>query len=419
MNSQKNRRSRIWVLVFAFLVQFSQSAAFNAVNSHIVSYGSFLGMSAMHSGILTGLTFVSSLLTRPVAGPLQMRFDRRKILITVFIAGILLQSGYLFIHNPTAVVIIRFFGGMQAATFSSLAFTIAAENLPPDLLVQGLGIFGLAPAIGGAVGPAAAARLFSRTASGMGRAAGYQRVFLLAEGLLAVGFAASLLMAPQPPVGAPGETDRKWYQNITERRVFWPAVIILLVFMPYTVLNSYIVPYVEERGLPGISYFFLVFAGSITGSRPLANNMEKRRGIRTTLLIGLGIFAFALIGLCFARDLPMVLILAVLAAAGFGCTQPGCQALAIQSVHPGRKPLAVTGHYIGIDIGSAAGPVLFGGMVYPMTGSYGQMFLLSSIPLLLAAVVLYFYWPSFCERREEYFRLQAFLLTAPGSGRLR
>ncbi|MBQ5950552.1 MAG: MFS transporter [Lachnospiraceae bacterium] len=407
MERQKPEKRRLRAVVFAFLVQLFQNIAFGAINSQIAGYGSYLGMSAMLAGILTGMTFVSSLLTRPVVGPLQMRFDRTKILAAVFAAGIVLQSGYLLVRDPRAVAVIRFFGGMQGAAFSSIAFTIAAENLPADHLVQGLGFFGIAPAIGGAVGPAAAAWLFSRTAQTAGRGAGYRNVFLLAVVFLALGLIAALLIGPQHPARREGEAPRKWYRNISDRRAFWPAVIILLIFMPYTLLNSYMVSYAESLGLHGISYFFLVFAAGIIGSRPLANRLSVVWGVRAAVLTGLGMFALALAGLSVSRSLASLLVFAVLAAAGFGMTQPGCQTLAIQSVHPAEKPLGVTAHFIGIDIGCIFGPVLFGGAVYTLTGDFGRAFLLAAVPLVLAAAVLLLYWPVFCKRREEYLRLAA------------
>ena len=95
----------------------------------------------------------------------------------------------------------------------------------------------------------------------------------------------------------------------------------------------------------------------------------------------------------------MFLFGGVLAAVGFGSSQPTIQTMTLLSETPLRRGVATNTMYMGTDLGLFLGP-LFGGLVY--AGSdYSVMYVSGSIPIVLSVVCLVIAFPIHKRRLAE------------------
>ena len=129
-------RNFICILSTAFML----SIAHFSINPLVASYALHLGASAFIMGLLTGLFFGVALSMRPVSGPVITKYDKRKLMILVFIIGGVANIGYALFDSISAFIIFRLIHGLQYALVGSLTMTLAGDNLPREKMASGMGI---------------------------------------------------------------------------------------------------------------------------------------------------------------------------------------------------------------------------------------------------------------------------------------
>jgi MFS family permease len=130
-----------------------------AVNPLVASYAKYLGAGTQLMGFLTGMFFGVALAIRPVSGPMITKVDKRKLIIAVFALGAIANLGYASFQTIPLFVAFRFVNGVQYSFVGSLIMTLAGDNLPPEKLASGMGVYGIGGAVGTAVAPAVAIKL--------------------------------------------------------------------------------------------------------------------------------------------------------------------------------------------------------------------------------------------------------------------
>ncbi|MDR3277272.1 MAG: MFS transporter, partial [Oscillospiraceae bacterium] len=125
-----------------------------AVNPLVASYATdILGQGPRVMGLLTGMFFGVALAMRPVSGPMITKVDKRALLIAVFALGSAANIGYALFQTVPLFVTFRFLNGVQYSFVGSLIMTLAGDNLPPEKLASGMGIYGVGGAVGSALAP--------------------------------------------------------------------------------------------------------------------------------------------------------------------------------------------------------------------------------------------------------------------------
>lgn len=105
------------------------------------------------------------------------------------------------------------------------------------------------------------------------------------------------------------------------------------------------------------------------------------------LVPGLLVFALSYVVVALARNLPVMLLGAALAALGFGASNPTIQTLCIRTVEPERRGVASNTQYFGIDLGYFLGPFL-GGMIYSRS-DYSVMYLCTGVIPQIVCLILF------------------------------
>jgi MFS family permease len=91
------------------------------------------------------------------------------------------------------------------------------------------------------------------------------------------------------------------------------------------------------------------------------------------------LFAVSFIIIGFGKSIGTMLAGAVIAAIGFGSSQPALFSMCIQSETPLRRSVASNTIYIGMDLGLFIGPII-GSIVYE---KYNYSVMFKSVPLLV------------------------------------
>ena len=322
----------------------------------ITGFSESVGASAALMGVIGGLMNLCSLFCRPLVGNLADRLSKHR----VSTAGAALMSlaclGYILSSHPAGIVAFRIINGVGFACCSVCMSTWMSSLLPREKVGSGMGIYGMMNALGMAVAP------------GIGVAV-YQRLGYHAAFAIALVFSLSTLVIvqfvrdkgePELPAAGEGRTDQPALQ-IADPKVLPIAGIIMLFAIPYCATQSFLVSYVEARGLAvSVSLFFPLYAVALLILRLTLKGLFDRLPFGY-FLAGSALSALGGIAALAAMSNDLVMLLAaVLMAGGYGIMCSVCQSTAILLAGKGRRGLANSTYYIGLDLGMTLGPVLGG-----------------------------------------------------------
>ena len=369
----------------------------SSVNPLVASYTKYLGTSVQVMGLLTGMFFGVSLAMRPVAGPATTKLDKRMLLIFVFALGCTANVGYAMFHSVPMFVFFRFLNGVQYSLIGSLIMTLAGDNLPKNKIASGMGIYGIGGAVGTAVAPSIGITLLNFGTKLRGESFGFTLVFLFAALILGLAIIPSCILSPDRKSKAEVASTGAWYKNIFTMYALPITIVMLLLMTANSLYNTYIVEYAKELGITGANTFYLVLACTLAVTRPLSGYITDKFGIKKIMFPAMTLYALSFLIVGFSKSLPLILLGAVIAAIGFGSSQPTLQAMCIQSVTPLKRGVATNTLYIGIDLALFGGPFL-GSVVYGLD-SYATMYKTAAIPVVLAIIGFAVVLPIYNRRR--------------------
>ena len=345
----------------------------------ITGFSETLGAGGAFMGFIGGLMNLCSLICRPVVGNLADSLSKYRFTLLGGIMMITAAAGYMFAPNTGVIVAARIISGVGFSCCSVCLSTWMSQLLPKEKVGSGMGLYGAMNALSMAVAPAIGISIKNRI--------GYRAAFFAA-----LIFAAAILVClffirdSGLPAGAK-EPEKKAFAVLDVNAVPY-ALVILCFSIPYCATQSFLVRYVETRGLPvTVSLFFTIYAIFVLVLRMSLKSLFDK--VRFLYFLIAGNISALLCMICL-RDLHnMVLMTAAsfFMAGGYGLMCSICQSHAILAAPDDRRGLANSTYYLGLDSGMAFGPML-GGLVYgslPIEHFYS--FFMVMVPLCL---VLYF-----------------------------
>ena len=377
----------------------------NAASTLISSYTTYLGAGPRLMGLLTGLFFGVALAMRPVAGPVTTRINKRWLMIIVYAMGIVVNLGYALFHSISGFFLFRLINGVQYAFIGSLGVTIAADSLPPEKMSSGLGIYGAAGAIAQSVAPRIGIWLRGLGISAGNTDLGYTYVFLFSSAIMAIAVIPSAMLRSDHKEAVKAESVGKWYQTIISRHAILPSIIMMLLFMAFSIPSSYMVNFGEEISVADVGVFFTVLALVMLVSRPLFGTVSDRLGVMKVFVPGAAIYAIAFFSIGKANTLTLIVIGAVLSGLGYGAAQPVLQSLVMQIEPKKRRPVASNTMFVGMDLGFFFGSII-GGFIRD-AATYRAVMLFGIVPAGLAVVLFLIGWPAASRRMVEVRQMEA------------
>jgi len=322
------------------------------INPVIAGFATNAGASSILAGVIAGAMNLTALVLRPLAGNLTDRVSKYKLTLAGGLLILVASLGYTFTTSVALIMVFRVINGLGYTLCSVCMATWMAALLPADRIGSGMGIYGLASALGMAVGPAISVYLYQHYS--------YQSVFWVASA-----FSVLLLIVIQF-VGNHGvpipthQTTAKKFQFV-QPKVVPLAAILLLFSLPYFATETYIVSYIAHRhfAVPA-GAFFPAYAIILLIMRLVLRDAFDKVPFKRFFWLGLGFNLLGLIGLTDLNNWFMLLLGAFGFAAGYGLMFSICQAKALTLVPASDHGLANSTFYIGVDLGMSGGPMLAG-----------------------------------------------------------
>ena len=380
-----NMKQRIYSkdIILVLAASFFYMASPMLVTPLITGFSGSIGASVGLMGLIGGLMNLCSLFCRPLVGNLADRISKYRLSLAGAALMALACVGYIAANHPVLVVLSRIVNGVGFACCSVCMSTWLSNLLPRNRIGSGMGFYGMMNALAMAVAPAIGVNLY--------QALGYHAAFVVA-----LVFALAVMLTIQfisdkglPTVAAPEKGAPRAGLQLADRKVLPVALIIMLLTMPYCATQSFLVSYIEARQLAvSVSLFFPCYAAALLVLRFALKSLFDRLpfwifllGSSASALIGIGLLALV-------QNNVMLLTAAVFMAGGYGIMCSVCQSTAILLAGPGRRGLANSTYYIGLDLGMALGPVaggfLFGNLDLHL---FYPVFLLT-VPLGLAVYLV-------------------------------
>ena len=396
----------IWNKTFicVFVAQAFLSLSQGSVNILIARYaGESLGVSPVVMGNLVGLYFGVALAMRPVAGPLQTKLDKRKLLIAVYLTGGIVNLGYAFFNTTAAFATFRVIQGIQYGFMGSLIMTIAVDSLPQERMASGVAMYGLGGTIMQAIAPNIGLWLRDMGPklrdSAEGLTLGYRMAFVFAASILALALIPLIIMPYKKASKEEIASTGAWYKNIISKHTLPITLVVILAGTANSGYRSFLDAFANEVGIRNIGLFSTTTALVMLFARPLSGWIMDRHSMKKVLPIGMAFIGVALVVISNSRTLPVILIGAALASFGNGFVTPGLHAMCVQTEGPNRRAVATNTLYAGIDLGQYMGPV-WGGIVVARY-DFSVSILSGIIPLFLAFIFFLIFVPGWTRRKEK------------------
>ena len=356
----------------------------NSIAPVVAGYAESIGASSLWMGLISALTTATAVVCRPVTGNLADKLDKRPLVVAGSLMMVAASGGYVLFPHVWCVAVLRMLHGAGYACCSIGMSTWLTLLLPPDRLASGVGAYGTINALAMALAPVMGIRLRELF--------GYRSSFLAAgcSALICI-----LLVYMIGNAGAPVSSGKK--MKSAARQPVVPdavpiAIALAIITIPYTANKSFLVSYVDKMQLEvAPDLFFTFYAVILVVLRMSLRKQYDRVPYPRFLVLCTISMLGAMAVLYWMRGYVLMLLGAVFMAAGYGIMYSVSQSAAAAAAPPDQRGLAMGTYYLGLDIGSAAGPII-GGVLY------GNVDLQLFYPLLgvIGALCLVMYFP--CKR---------------------
>jgi MFS family permease len=344
-------------------------ASFQWTYATISSYVLEIGGGATAIGLAYGFFSLSAVLSRPAVGWLLDRGRRRPVLLGGAAIFFLTPLLYLFAQPLWAFQVVRVFGGVGIAAFTSAYTTLIADLAPPERRGEGIGLSGVTSNLGMLFAPALGAYVANLQ--------GYALHFILASLLAAVCFLILLAVA-EPKRRRPAGSGIPTLSIAARQPVVWVAAFGTTgLGVAYGAVLSFLPPFATERGLTAAGAYFTAFALTMMGSQTLAGWLSDRIGRRAVVIPGILLVVPAMAGLALSGTNAGLLVAGAVLGLSWGLTRAGIDSAVVDAVPDQVRGSAISLLYTVFDVGVGMGS--FGLGVAAQAQGYAAAFFLAAI----------------------------------------
>lgn len=333
-----------------------------------------LGGTDVVIGWISGVTTIASLLTRPIAGFMLDKYNKKVILIIGI--GVIITTTFLFgfISAIGMILFVRFLYGIGWGFASTASNTLATNVIPEKKFGEGMGYFGLSSGLAMAFAPTFALSILGMT--------GFRNTTIFSVVIATVALVLAKIFSTEKNKTT---SATKSIKALYERASMIPSVIMFFVTASYGAIIGFIAIYGAQRGIENIGLFFTIYAIAVMIFRPVAGKIIDKYGYTYIMMPGLILLTVALFILSKSMQLQGFLCSAFLYGVAFGAVQSCLQTIAIVKAPPGRKGAANATFFTGFDAGIGFGSVI-GGMIASSFG-YSRMYQFFGSVMIVAFLI--------------------------------
>jgi MFS family permease len=376
----------IWVLIAsAFVI----ALGFGLILPVLPQFAQSFGVGATASSIVVSAFAFFRLVFAPAGGRLIARLGERPIYLLGLVIVAISTGATAFAQNYWQLLVFRGVGGIGSVMFTVSAVALMVRLAPPTIRARVSSAYASAFLFGGILGPVVGGLL-----GNLGLRVPfivYAVALLLAATVVGVFLREASLRPADGAPALPVMTVRDAWRDSAYRASIGSAFAngwanfgvrnaILPLFAAVVIGKE---PWVAGTALA-------VFAAGNAVGLTVSGRLSDRLGRRPFIIGGLLISGVATAVTGFATDLPMLVVLSVVAGVGAGALNPAQQAGLADIVGRERNGgPALAAFQMSADTGAIIGPILAGALIdfgsYPLAfGTTGLITLLAVIPWLRA-----------------------------------
>ena len=370
---------KLWTRDFVLIIFVN----FLVFVNHIMVLSTFpfyvekLGGSEAVAGLAATAFSLVAVVCRPFVGWLLDNGKRKAILFVGLVGLALMPAGYLCALSLALALFFRMLHGASLACSNTTSSTIATDVIPKTRFAEGMGMFGMAPALATAVAPALGLALMGK---------GFPTLFLTASGIAVLAFVLFLFVkTPKVAVEKKPLSFKALYCKSA-----LPASTIMLVFLlTFGALENFLAKFASENSLPSGGLFFAIMAAVLLLVRVTMGKLADQKGEGLFVYSCYAAMLAAFLLLALAPNTVTFCIAAVLAGYGFGGLEPALQSMAVHIAAPEERGAANSTFLCAYDIGIGLGGGLAGELITAL--GYRPMFAILTLANV-ASVLLYVLW---------------------------
>lgn len=347
---RESPREPLWTAPFA-LVTAATTAVFFGLYFLVLAvpgYAAALGAGPALVGIIVSLPSITAAASRlAVSGAARRRGQKPFLLIGLVLFGSA-AAGHALMPDRSGLLAVRALLGVGWGWASTALATLVTELTPASRRGEAIGVWGLAPTVAMAAGPAAGAWLLLD--------GGHVLVFLVSGALALV---AAVLVAPvrEPSRAAAADLPRR---GGVPRGALLPSAVAYLSSLSYGAVIAFI-PLDMARTPGRAGLWFSVYAATILIARPALGRLSDRVGRHAVLYPSLVAGGAGILLVGGLRHDPALWASAMLYGAGLGGGAfPALMALTVDRCPPAQRGAAMAVYFTAYDLSIASGAALMG-----------------------------------------------------------
>ncbi len=353
------------------------------VNPFITKYSVSFGADLALAGIVAGVMPVVAMLFRPIAGIASDRLNRKRLMMCSTTVTAVAIIGCMLSKNIISVMIFRMLQGISFSFMGVVNMAFATSFMPEDRIGEGIGYMTLGTVLAYAVGPNIGIWIMENY--------GYTGCFACAA---AVSLLATVFISVMPykkPVKRDRNEQKQKFSlgNIISTKLIVYAILAALFSMGYSLVNSFLVLFGEERSISNIGLFFTAYSLAILFVRPIAGKLLDKKGLAYLIYPSYIFYVISLIVLGSATSIWMVIVASVFQAVAQGAGLSGVQGYSVKLLGRERAGIASSTLYIGQDLAHSVTPVV-GGAIAASFG-YGVMYYFGAGIMVMGMFIFAFY----------------------------
>lgn len=341
------------------------------------------------AGVASGIYIIGTLVARLIVGKELELVGRRQIARWGAIFYLVTTIAYLVVPNILVLDTVRLLNGFAYGMTSTALNAIVTDFIPDNRRGEGINYYGLSTSLAAAIGPFVGLILLNATS--------FHFIVLLSVALIALSMVA-LFMIKITNVTLTDEHRqalKSWsISSFIEYKVGLIAFIGFLMGLAYSSVLAFLASYAESLNLVAVSsFFFVVYAGIVTITRPMSGRIFDRFGENMVMYPSYLFLTAGLIILGLTHQGMTLLLSGAFIGLGYGTFMSNGQAVTLKLVSARRIGIALSTYFIGLDLGLGVGPYAFGALHAYVP--FRDLYLIAAIiPVISAILYGLFYRPA-------------------------
>jgi MFS family permease len=365
---------QLWTRAFVcFLgVNFCIFMGFNILLPTLPLYLESHQITEAEIGRIFGIPVAAAILVRMLAARLAFRFSSLGLVIAGLVLCSIAAIGYYWAVSTPSAMICRAIQGAGFGLASTLMLALVSQVIPLHRMGEGMGFFGIAPAVSLAAGPFFGLWLMNEW--------GFLAMFLAVAFFYALAMLVAAIMPNLSLAYSAGQAKPKLV--LISRMVAAPSVLMFILGIAISSAITYMALYCKERGLPYAGHFFVLSTVGLLISRLNAGRIYDRRG-HPYVILPAGFLMLGCTALLYLTDTRNMLFAAsLLYGFSIGALFPSLQALAISYAPVNLRTEASASFMNAYDIGFGLGAIIMGQIAH-LAGNYGVVYLAAAVSMLV------------------------------------